>query len=807
MRVWAFLIALVMSVGMVALCAPASFAQKTLLLSLWKTGNNAYTRGNYREALRVFLQCKDMADKTDLTPGEAATLWLSLAETQRSLGMLKDAEPAFKRALEVSETLPIKQNASLALVLNDMSLLYQSQGRFAEAEALLKRSEEMTEKGNPNKTGSYLPVNNLARLYFTWGKLKEGLEYTEKAAKIARRAPKTLAWPYAYFNVATYAEQKGLYKKAEGAYTEGMASCSAMFGTSHFYYSIILSGVAELYRKQSRYSDAEKALAEVLKIREATFPADNPDVAETKIQLARVLSEAGKYSQARALAQDALIALEGSFGKEDNLFVGKAKHCLGNIYRQDGRYRESREMLEQALGMEQRILGPGHIDVAVIKRDLARVLQEEGKFDRAEHLLKESLSGIEASTGPDHPERAAAAISLAHLYLRTGRYADAEPMFKKTLALSQRVLGDASVVTADGARDLGQLYLKQDKFDESIALLQQALTIDEKVYGDKAPQVAGDLLSLATAYATAGKASEEVTALLKRAAEIKNVLPGGAAAARVAAEISEAPAVAAAAADRPVTDKWALVIGISNFKDSSINLKYAAKDATDFRNFLVSSEKFHDDHVKLLTDETATRENIIGMLGDRWLGRHVGPDDLVVVYVSSHGSQAQGDAGGVNFLVAHDTNKNSLAATGIPMQWLTKIVSEQVHSDRIILILDVCHSGAASEGEKALERKADVNIDPQLMKIGTGEMIICSSAADQVSWESKKYENSVFTHCLIESLRSNKDETTVLQAYKKLKLLVESEVLQDRGNFQTPMLWNKHWVGKDPALAVQPVTR
>ena len=71
--------------------------------------------------------------------------------------------------------------------------------------------------------------------------------------------------------------------------------------------------------------------------------------------------------------------------------------------------------------------------------------------------------------------------------------------------------------------------------------------------------------------------------------------------------------------------------GISNFKDPTINLKYATKDATDFKNFLVSSEHFKTDHVKLLTNEKADRENIIGMLGDKWLGAHVKRDDLVVV--------------------------------------------------------------------------------------------------------------------------------------------------------------------------------
>ena len=136
------------------------------------------------------------------------------------------------------------------------------------------------------------------------------------------------------------------------------------------------------------------------------------------------------------------------------------------------------------------------------------------------------------------------------------------------------------------------------------------------------------------------------------------------------------------------------------------------------------------------------------------------------------------------------------------MQWLTTIVSEQVRSDRIILILDVCHSGAVGEGQKSLSRTA--GLDPTAMKIGKGQMVICSSLADQVSWESKNYENSVFTRCLMEALQSNEGNTTMLEAYKKLKTLVESEVLRDRGNLQTPMLVTKHWLGKDPVLAIDP---
>jgi uncharacterized caspase-like protein len=141
--------------------------------------------------------------------------------------------------------------------------------------------------------------------------------------------------------------------------------------------------------------------------------------------------------------------------------------------------------------------------------------------------------------------------------------------------------------------------------------------------------------------------------------------------------------------DEAVGSKWALCVGISIFQEPTINLKYAAKDATDFSNFLVAKGNFPAEHVRLLTDENASREGILGELGEKWLGQKVKKNDLVVIYISRHGSQSMQQANNTNFLVADDTNKDALLSSGIPMQRLTQIIKEQVPSDRILLVLDV----------------------------------------------------------------------------------------------------------------------
>ncbi len=72
----------------------------------------------------------------------------------------------------------------------------------------------------------------------------------------------------------------------------------------------------------------------------------------------------------------------------------------------------------------------------------------------------------------------------------------------------------------------------------------------------------------------------------------------------------------AVAVNRPVKDKWALIVGISKFADPSINLRFAAKDALDFRDYLIKDANFAPDHVRMLIDSQATREHILEEFGD-----------------------------------------------------------------------------------------------------------------------------------------------------------------------------------------------
>ena len=159
------------------------------------------------------------------------------------------------------------------------------------------------------------------------------------------------------------------------------------------------------------------------------------------------------------------------------------------------------------------------------------------------------------------------------------------------------------------------------------------------------------------------------------------------------------------------------------------------------------------------------------------------------------------------------------------MQWLTKIIQEQVHCKRVVVILDVCHSGSAGDESKKISADlledddidtapdstytggkgmARAKFDVNGLSLGSGEMVLTSSLEDQVSWESKQYPNSVFTRQLIDALQCKGKDTTLRQAYENLRAQVEQEVLSDRSAVQTPYLYNKTWNGGDPVLGATP---
>lgn len=266
-----------------------------------------------------------------------------------------------------------------------------------------------------------------------------------------------------------------------------------------------------------------------------------------------------------------------------------------------------------------------------------------------------------------------------------------------------------------------------------------------------------------------------------------------------------------------VRDKFALVIGIGKFRDSGIQpLRFAAKDARDLAAVLTDPRygRFKPENVTLLTDEKATRANVLNALQE--IFEKAQEDDLVFLYVSSHGSPHQDERGlgGVGYIVTYDASLKNLWVDGLEYQGFSEKAS-LIRARRKVILLDTCYSGIASRsGAKALSIEA-AGVDPRTARLflsGEGTYVVTSSKASERSFESEDLQNSYFTYYLMQALQRQGEAPTIRDIFEVLTREVPKAVAKDKGASQHPQILPAEGkgdvrIGVIPLLGAPPVPR
>ena len=112
-------------------------------------------------------------------------------------------------------------------------------------------------------------------------------------------------------------------------------------------------------------------------------------------------------------------------------------------------------------------------------------------------------------------------------------------------------------------------------------------------------------------------------------------------------------------------DSWAVIIGI-NDNNNIKGLHYAVEDAQDMKNILVEKFNFEDKNIMFLTDEEATRDNIISALYET--AHKAGDNDRFIIFFAGHGTQKKLASGGdKGYLLPVEADTSKLYLTGIDM--------------------------------------------------------------------------------------------------------------------------------------------
>lgn len=218
-------------------------------------------------------------------------------------------------------------------------------------------------------------------------------------------------------------------------------------------------------------------------------------------------------------------------------------------------------------------------------------------------------------------------------------------------------------------------------------------------------------------------------------------------------------------------DLYLVVIASEKFKNANFDLAYAYKDANDVANTMVNSKSFKNVNVKKMFNQGFSPDSVKQL--DKFFSK-AGINDVVMIFFAGHGYL---DSDLSYYFPTYYTDFSDPKINSVAYNSFEKIF-KNMKPIRKLMFIDACFSGEVDEdvieeGDKkkdgrdssraiagtvfaqstALEMSKTVFSD---LRQNTGATIISSAGGTEAAFEGEKWNNGLFTHCLLKGLKSLK---------------------------------------------------
>ncbi len=220
----------------------------------------------------------------------------------------------------------------------------------------------------------------------------------------------------------------------------------------------------------------------------------------------------------------------------------------------------------------------------------------------------------------------------------------------------------------------------------------------------------------------------------------------------------------------------ALVVGIQEFRNPKLKLKYAVADAQLFADTLRKGAQGLFGQVRittLVTREATTRDKLVAAMAAY---KDIQPDDVFILYLASHGTVDDGEY----FLITSNVGPlgTERLRTDALTQGMLKEMVANVPSTKKLIVIDTCNAGQMGKAMQAalLTRGMSEETAIKVLSRAVGSTILSASTSTQEALEGYK-GHGLFTWTLTQGMLGKADkggsgvvQTTELAAY------VEGEV-------------------------------
>lgn len=167
-------------------------------------------------------------------------------------------------------------------------------------------------------------------------------------------------------------------------------------------------------------------------------------------------SEAGRFREAEGLYRQAISVAESQMGAS-HPHVAKMAISLVDMYENQGRYDEARQLCERVIGR----IDPAEVAVAN-DRTLSRLkdlCRRAGQLHRATELYREAMAYRRQVFGNVHGKVAACIAGLAETYRDLGNVAKARSLLLRAISMAEEAEDDSIPALEQRLRELRQTVL------------------------------------------------------------------------------------------------------------------------------------------------------------------------------------------------------------------------------------------------------------------------------------------------------------------------------------------------------------
>lgn len=327
---------------------------------------------------------------------------------------------------------------------NKKAISLNREGKFVEANNLL--DELILNLKNINTDSKYLSISfqTKAKVLKNLGMYQESIDFARKSIQLSQKSKDS-------FNIADNYNT---------------------IGVNHYFLSDYDS--TKIYYEKSY---------EIKKISKA----EKRELAVSAYNLGIVYEDLAQPEKALELYHDAEKNLLADH--YENTFLSDVYIGLAHLYFYQMDIDKASEYAERAMDVGLKSYGEFNPNMTFVYTSYANILENEGKYKESIELLKKALRIREGTYGPNHEWTCESNYDLGNAYLLDEQFNNAEFHYEKAITIGQKNKGKKNLFYAKTY--LANFYVDQNKnLDNAEQLLTDVLKYNISVYGNKYELVA-----------------------------------------------------------------------------------------------------------------------------------------------------------------------------------------------------------------------------------------------------------------------------------------------------------------------------